>query len=193
MKGRLIKDKDNNVLFLCTNGTYVRANYRLMESLLYDFRSIEEFYWKHEGFWSKGEHMDITLVEGETLAYISDSDQLVIINSEPFRILTKGYQKELGIDKYISVTAFANKYKKSREIVKVLCREGRIPGATKDSSGTWQIPADAPYPIPLRRQRSDRAGLRKQVRQTGMSIPYSQQKEVDLSYFEKDDSEPSNI
>ena len=74
---------------------------------------------------------------GTTLAYVDDSYRLIILDNRVYEVL-----KDTA---HVSVSEYADAHGKNRASVKVLCAEGRIEGAYKNSSGGL-IPENAPWP-----------------------------------------------
>lgn len=162
MKARLTMDAEHNLILLCSDGTIAKASEPLLYDLLTGFnRNESEKYFSggSMGRWDI-EHPDMALVPGETYAIIADNGSLVISDFSPFQILMndKTYMRN-----YISVPEFAKKYNKSEEIIKVFCRNGRIPGAIKVSRN-WLIPVDAEYPVSPEYQREGVRGPRPHTR-----------------------------
>lgn len=89
------------------------------------------------------EYPEMSAFPGETMAYVTDAFQLVIIDFNPFKILFE--ENRITLDDVLTVPEYAQRYNKSVEQVKVFCRTGRIPGAKKIGRD-WVIPYDAPYP-----------------------------------------------
>ena len=57
---------------------------------------------------------------------------------------------------YISVVETAKKWNISRRRVALLCKTGRVPGASKVGS-YWIVPADAKKPLDPRRKKDNNA------------------------------------
>ena len=134
MKLRLVKQR-TKLLFLCPNGSIIKADNDELLRLLTRFNSPNNFK-GHDGVWNSI-NSDIQNYPGQTVAYINDQNKLVILDEKLFSFM--------GKDNLISVTEYADKHGKGRAIVKRLCADGRIEGAEKHSIG-WMIPANAPYP-----------------------------------------------
>ena len=134
MKLRLINQRKKQLL-LCPNGSILEVDKEVLRRLLTGFRKANTFKGTH-GYWN-AESVPMEGVAGETLAFVDDSDKLVILSDKLF-----ASEKEIV---YISATEYAQLHKKSRPSIKNMCAAGRIPGAYKTSSG-WLIPKDAPYP-----------------------------------------------
>ncbi len=147
MKGRLIRDDQDQVLYLSSNGDMIPASLGLMTALLFDFKAIEDKTWISDTSWKSASVPDMAMYPGETLAIIPDDcSQLIIYDAEPFRILTEKTKGMIDVKKYISAVEYGKKHNRSCEIVKSFCRQGRIVGAYK-ANGTWMMPEDAPYPV----------------------------------------------
>lgn len=147
MKARLVKDQNGTVSLLCRNGSISLASMTVLSNLLLNFKEAKNFSGS-DGNW-KEKWGDMSLFPGETLAYVSDDSTLVVLNSDVFESIV---EQTYRVKSLISITEYAKKHNKSREIIKVLCRDNRIIGAQKIGNA-WMIPADAPYPIPPHRRR----------------------------------------
>ena len=134
MKLRVIAQR-KEILLLCPNGSILRADKAILGRLLEDFKKPTSFKGEY-GYWNV-ENASMESVYGETLAFVDDTNKLVIVSD-------KLYSCEKP-KVYISATEYAELHGKSRPSVKNMCADGRIPGAYKTSSG-WLIPKDAPYP-----------------------------------------------
>jgi hypothetical protein len=142
MKGRLIR-KDKDMLYLDNTGKIRNADNDLLYNLLFGFKTLrlkEEFI----GFWNT-ELPEMTAVEGETLCYITDSNQLVIIEPEAFQKLF--VTQEMKVDEFLTVKEYAEKHSKSTTIIKKMCNNGLL--RAKKLNGVWFI-EDQPYPIDKR-------------------------------------------
>jgi len=147
MKARLLKDATGKVLLLCANGTISEAPITVLANFLLNAKDAKHFSGS-DGNWSAS-YGDMAVYPGDTLAYVADNLDLIISDFTAFEpLINETYR----INHYISLGEYAEKVDKSREIIKVLCRSGRIPGAQK-MAGRWMIPKDAPYPVPPERQR----------------------------------------
>ena len=102
----------------------------------------------------------MSLYPGETIAYVTDLLELVVVSFDPFLPLI---EKSVQTSKYLSVSEYAKKYDKTNVIIKKYCRCGKIVGAIK-KGGCWIIPEDAPYPVPPNRRRDGVRGPRKNSR-----------------------------
>ena len=147
MKARLIKDREGQVKLLCGNGSISDTTTSVLANFLLHFKGAAQFSGS-EGDWSTS-YGDMAVYPGETLAFVTDDLNLVIMNASVFEPLV---QEQYKTDSYITLGEYAEKVDKSREIIKILCRTGRLVGAQK-MAGRWMIPKDAPYPIPPERQR----------------------------------------
>lgn len=135
MKLRLINLK-NEILFLCPNGTILKADDNSLARLLKEFDKPNSFK-GNSGIWNEF-NQDMSKHSGITLAYVDDEYNLVVLSNTVF-------SKIINTTKMISANEYADLHGKGKAIVKRLCLEGRIPGAQKHSTG-WLIPKDAPYP-----------------------------------------------
>lgn len=143
MKARLIVDEKGKWLLLA-DGSILPATKCEIQNMLFNFKSFDEFgLGKSKNSW-KEEYPDIHSVPGETLAYITDALELVIISSVPFIPLFDDVH--YTIDDMETAFDYANRHHKSVEQIKVFCRAGRIRGATKIGRD-WVIPKDTPYPF----------------------------------------------
>lgn len=136
MKLRLVQRYKATHIY-CSNGTILNPTEEDIIRFLTSFKKPNQFK-GNDGFWNN-EIADMENAPGETLAYVDDSNKLVILNESIFDGLLK---EKIS---YISVTEYAELHGKSRPMIKKLCLYGRIPGAQKHSTG-WLIPKNAPYP-----------------------------------------------
>ena len=134
MKLRVVTAR-KETLVLCPNGSILKADKKVLERLLTEFKKPHSFKGDY-GYWNK-ENPSMEDVFGDTVAFVDDSYKLIIISDKLF-----SQQKEVV---YISATEYAELHGKSRPSIKNMCADGRIPGAYKTSSG-WLIPKNAPYP-----------------------------------------------
>ena len=156
MNARLVKDQNGIVKLLCRNGSISLGTMTVLSNLLLNFKDAKHFNGT-DGNW-KEDWGDMSFCPGDTLAYVTDDLNLVISNSDVFEpIIEQTYR----VKSLISITEYAKKHNKSREIIKVLCRDNRIIGAQKIGNA-WMIPADAPYPIPPHRRRDGSGKKAKQ-------------------------------
>lgn len=140
MKARLLKI-DKEVLILCNDGTIINADQSLIARFFSNFDNVNIFNGS-DGNW-KQFHLDMGEYPGVTLAYVTDSDQLVVVSPWAMK---QALSVSAGNHKLISVADYAKKYNRSREMVKAFAQQDRIPGAFKVGRA-WLIPEDAPYPV----------------------------------------------
>lgn len=150
MKARLIKLETDKVALLLSDGAYIESpSVSVLGTLLFNFKSINEFgLEKNAATWTN-EYPDLTAVPGKNLAYITDSSQLVIEDIYPFVSIFESVKATVPIEDVLTAAEFAEKHNKSVEQIKVFCRNGRIWGAKKIGRD-WVIPAEAPYPTDTR-------------------------------------------
>ena len=136
MKLRLLRVK-NNLYIYCTNGSILKAEAEDLARLLKGFSRPQQFKGS-SGYWNV-EMASMEEAAGVTLAYVDDTNKLVVLSEEAFSGIVSTQEK------YVSVSEYAALHGKCRATIKNLCVAGRLPGAYKTSSG-WSIPKDAPYP-----------------------------------------------
>jgi hypothetical protein len=128
MKARLIND--GILKILCANGTILEnPNKEQLYFFLSNFKRISEIKGPENIRWDI-EYPDMNMKKGETLAYITDSLQVVIEDFSPFLIITEN-REPLKLENMLTVPQYALKVGRSIEAVKVHLRNGRIPGAMK--------------------------------------------------------------
>lgn len=150
VKARLIKDKENRIALLLADGSSVVApSVSVLSSLLFNFKSVEDFGFDRGPENWNGEYPDMLMVPGQNLAYVTDSLQLVVEDVSPFLAVFEQVKTTVPIEDVLTAAEYAKKHNKSVEQVKVFCRNGRIWGAKKIGRD-WVIPADAPYPADTR-------------------------------------------
>lgn len=133
-------------MILCQNGTILNPTADDMIRLLTAFSKPQAFK-GNDGYWNTA-FANMEDADGETLAYIDDSNKLIVLNDNTF---TEIVRKE---EKYISASEYATRHNKGNAIVKRLCLAGKLPGAYKTSSG-WLIPENTPYPADGRTKKAN--------------------------------------
>ena len=140
MKLRVLK-KGSKLIVCCMNGSVLDATEEILKNSLTGFNK-PHLCKGTAGAWDT-ECADMSELSGETLAYIDDTNKLVVVNNKTFESVLK---KDI---RYISVSEYAELHGKCRASIKNMCP--RIEGAYQTSSG-WLIPADAPYPKRKKRE-----------------------------------------
>lgn len=135
MKLRLVVKQDKKLL-LCPNGSILNADDTVLQRLLTDFKKPESFKGK-DGSWNIT-NCEMKDFKGQTLAFVDDKSELVIVSSEAF----KGFRTPTV---YITASEYADLHHRSHPRIKQLCEDGRIEGV-QNTRGGWIIPKDAPYP-----------------------------------------------
>ena len=144
MLARLIKDKDDSMCILCSDGTIIPAEKNALNHFLSGFHTIEKL-GNGVGRWDK-DFPEITLYPGHEYACVADTHQLIISDFSPFRQL---FEVNAALPNMITAAAYAKLHGRSVEQIKVLCRRERIAGAIK-MGRDWLVPSDAPYPVDQR-------------------------------------------
>lgn len=134
MKLRVVQQA-RDIFVLCPNGSMLKTNKEVLGRLLTDFKRANTFKGM-DGYWIK-EYPVMDDVPGITLAFVDDSNKLIILSDKLF-----SPEKETI---YVSATEYADMHGKCRATIKKLCKDGRIDGVYQTSAG-WLIPKDAPYP-----------------------------------------------
>lgn len=135
MKLRLVL-KQGKRLLCCPNGSILNADDSILKRLLTDFKKPGSFKGT-DGIWN-ALICDMKDYEGQTLAFVDDKSDLVIISPDAF----KGFRTPTV---YITASEYADLHGKSHPQIKKLCEAGRIDGI-QQTRGGWIIPRDAPYP-----------------------------------------------
>lgn len=161
MKARMILDEKQRLVLLCADGTIAEVDDTVLYNLLMRFdRKDDYFSGGKRGAWRSDSYPEMATYPGRTIAVIADNDSLIINDSAPFLPLLK---YEGNTTKYITTSDFAKRHDKSVEIVKVFCRNNRIPGAKKVGR-SWLIPEDAEYPVDELNRREGNRGPRPHMR-----------------------------
>lgn len=137
MKARLIRQKTKQLLLL-PNGTVAIANEIVLKQLFLFFNDLSLITGK-DGRWDD-DCLRMEDVKGKTLAWVDDNNVLCV-KENPFTPLIHNIVDE----EYITLHEYAEMHGKNDNRIKLLCREGRIAGATK-KAGKWFVPKHAPYP-----------------------------------------------
>ena len=133
-------------LVLLPDKTVTRAYGELLKAFFLDFKQIEQLSIFRNGQHGKWDNDDPMIMKPSTIiyAYITDSDDLIVYDSSPFRdallSLGGGHTENL-----IDAREYALRHGKSIEQIKVYCRNGRLKGA-RQIGKCWAIPEDTPYP-----------------------------------------------
>lgn len=162
MKARLVRDDENHrLILLCNDGTIAKATQTVLFDLLTDFRrdDIDHLFTGSLGRWDTN-CVDMAVYPGTTIAFIADDNCLVVYDFSVFKPLLNASVSTRG---YISIAEFAERHNKSKEIIKVYCRNGRIPGVKKVARN-WLIPENAEYPIDPENRRPGYSGPRPHKR-----------------------------
>lgn len=153
MKARLIKDVEGSVRLLLEDGSFSYGSLPLLAKFFLNFTNIESFTGR-DGSW-RDSAADMALYPGETIAIVNDRAELTVFSGE---IFSDFFDSSMSIEDYISTEEYAKIHDKTPEIIKLYCREGRIPA--QKVGRAWMIPKDAPYPVHPRRQRPKTCGPR---------------------------------
>ena len=136
MKLRLVRRYKATHIY-CSNGSIINPSKEDIVRFLTEFKKPNIFKGS-DGFW-RNNIADMEDAPGETIAFVDDTNRLVILDGSLFNDL---FEKEV---KYVSASEYAERHSKCRATVKNLCVAGKLEGAYKTSSG-WLIPENAPYP-----------------------------------------------
>lgn len=137
MKARLIRYRGKEQL-LCSDGTIADATDSILRRLFVAHTAADMIKGKAGTWTDKCDAMEDH--RGKSLAWVEDDGTLVI--KENVFIPLVASVKE---DDYVTAQEYAEHCGRSVARVKMLCQEGRIPGAIK-KSGRWFIPRNAPFP-----------------------------------------------
>jgi len=143
MKARLIKNDSGKFQILYSDGTLANCTNERLYNFLCNFKNSDKFYGQ-DGTWKSDVLPDMAIYPGTTCAIISDDHNLLIMDFTPFSDLMNA--RAFDNMNLISAAEYGALHNRSAEIIKVFCRDGRLPGA-KRIGGVWLIPADAAYPI----------------------------------------------
>ncbi len=141
MKARLIK-ADKCTKLLCADGTIKNASPSTIKDFFSNFSNASDLTGT-DGNWTET-CLDMSAYPGEALAYVTDSGQLVVLDENVLKNALVPSKPDLS--EYLSVVEYAKKHNRSREMVKVFAKQGRIPG-TFMHGRSYFIPKDAPYPV----------------------------------------------
>lgn len=153
MQARLLKDSQENLRILCSDGTIIDADKNHLNRILTGFHTIDKLGGGEERW--DAEYPEMSLYPGYDFAYVTDNFQLVLSDFNPFKQL---FDVDYSVLNLITAAEYGKQNGKSVEQIKVLCRNGRITGATKIGRD-WMIPADAPYPTDGRYAFRGRRGI----------------------------------
>lgn len=181
MKLRIVKQNKSDYRVLFGDGTMVfKKDILHLTPYIQQFKRPEQFT-NGDDLWRSNKCLDMALYPGKTMAYVTDTLQLVIDDPviimafedvKPIQIKKRNTkisqtEKEIEIDEDISLTAIQNyvlnklvsvkQYAimqgRGEEQIKTYCRQGRIPGAFLVNNTYYLIPIDAPLPEDNRRRK----------------------------------------
>lgn len=141
MKARLLLHRETLYLLLCTGETTMCSEPEAQHFLL-NFDSSD--YYSANTVWD--DPISIEDMEGDTIAYVSDSGTLCIEDADMYRTLILHTPTQ-----YVTAEEFAELHQKTTSVVRRCCRNGRIEGAILKGR-VWLIPEGTPYPGDLRRR-----------------------------------------
>ncbi len=152
MKTRLIR-KESALLLLLDNGKLLYVEKKKLSNYLFHHKAFLKNNPNHLNFEITGkwddEYDEMTEYPGDTIAYTNNKGHLVIVEISPFEECLNNKKDTSDEKLFVTVKEYADEYGKSKEQVKVFCRNGRIAGAKKIGRD-WMIPKDAPYPTDRR-------------------------------------------
>lgn len=135
MKARLLTRHGATTLLSCNGSIKILSNKEATDFMM-NFENSK--YYDGDSTWDY--EISIEDYSGDTIAYVSDDNVLHIVDAIAFRNLF-----ELAEPSYITVQEYADLHGKKAAIVRRLCANGRIQGATQKGK-TWLIPPTSPYP-----------------------------------------------
>lgn len=146
-----IVEHSRKIKVLCKDGTIRYVGREFLQTLLDNIATPEKITGE-DGFWE----VQVDSMEeypGKTVAWITDDHILNIVANHPFKSRQKkdpGQKEDKPevkekLNGYLSLSDYAALHNVHPSRVRVLCRDGRIPGVVK--SGVYYfIPTNAPYP-----------------------------------------------
>ena len=141
MKARLLLLRETLYLLRCTGEISMCSESKAQRFLL-NFDSPD--YYSAQTVWDDPVSMED--MEGNTIAYVSDSGTLCVENAEMYRTLILHTPS-----KYVTAEEFAELHQRTTSVVRRCCRNGRIEGAVLKGR-VWLIPEGTPYPGDMRRK-----------------------------------------
>lgn len=151
MKARLLTQGNLYYVLYHENGFYYPGNEKVLSLLLRQFKDLEELLRAETplGSWTS-DYSDISLVEGDTAAFVNGANELVIRNYQPFEVLWKEIQ--LDLTNFFNETMTVKEYaaavgKKESQIIHLL-QANRIPGA-RQLGRVWIIPKSSVEKYPM--------------------------------------------
>ena len=154
MKARLVEAPDGSAKLLFNDGSFSNVSKPLLANLIINFKKVEHFEGR-DGNW-RDSAVDMAFYPGTTIAIVTDTGELILYSGDIFQdsFISSALASDL-----VTTEEYATMHGKSKEIIKVLCRQNRISGAEKVGRA-WMIPKDAPYPVPAKHQRPKSCGPR---------------------------------
>ena len=138
MKARLIR-RYQKLYLLYPDGTFEDADNDLLKMLFVGFAGADKFGKGKAGRWNT-KYDSMEEHPGKTLAWVDDENRLVIVENVFIPLVQTVVEED-----YVTVQTYATEHGLSDTRVKVLCREGRLPGAVRKGS-RWFIPRASELP-----------------------------------------------
>lgn len=138
MKTRLVRYY-GKLRLLYADGTFESADDSILKMLFVGFMGADTFGRGKAGRWDT-EHKSMEDVPGKTLAWVDDEYRLIIIENVFIPLVQSVVEED-----YVTVQEYAVAHGLGDTRVKVLCREGRIPGAVRKGN-RWFIPRSSELP-----------------------------------------------
>lgn len=147
MKARLIKINNQECDLYLDNGYMYKADNHILTILLRQFQNLDKLLSSEDSYsnWSNA-YSDISVIPGETAAYVNDSNELVIKSYQPFDVLWNDIK--IDFSDILVCEEYARAVGKSPEQIKQFLRQNRIPGARKIGRD-WVIPKSSIDKYPM--------------------------------------------
>lgn len=146
---RIVEKENGEILVLYNDGRYGKASISTLREIFEGIETVEDMVGETDGW-----ELDYTEMEdypGKTRAYIDDDLVLHIYTPNVFAPVVekvssaKKAKAQSGEAKYLTISEYAEIVKKSPPRIRVLCSEGRFPGAVRKGK-VWLIPEGTPFP-----------------------------------------------
>lgn len=144
---RIVETPKNEVFILYSDGRHSSISDSRLKEIFDNIGSVDTFSGEIDGWELDYDTMD--LFPGKTLAWIDDDHILHITENNPFSSIvgepTVAATNDGDVIDYLTVDEYAEEVERTAVRIRVLCREGRIPGAVLKGK-RWLIPKGTPFP-----------------------------------------------
>ena len=146
---RIVEKENSEILILFNDGRYGKASTSTLREIFEGIETVEDMVGETDAWCFDYDEMED--YPGKTRAYIDEEFTLHIYAPNVFAPIAKKAapsrksKSQTGETKYLTITEYAKVVNRSKPRIRVLCSEGRFPGAVRKGR-VWLIPEGTPFP-----------------------------------------------